>query len=373
MQKVMLVVAQQAAVRREVIEALGGGEYLVLALADRAAALDVALQTPIALLIIDGSPSQPAGLELCRQVRASAKTESLPILLLAESEAENARLKGGDLKIDDVLLRPAIQDELLARVRALLASVKRLQRVLLVAAGDADLRGAIVSQLREEGFLVLAVADEEAALDMAQDNPVSLVVIDRLSLPPDGLQLSRRLRASAQTASVPQLLLVTDELEIAQIVHAGLRVDDFLIKPVVPAELLACVQALLRLDKRNRKKRPIAAAGSPRRPITVAGGGQVLVAEDLRVDVGRRQVIHGDREISLGNTLLFDLLVYLLRNRGTALTREQILQEVWGGEPAGETRTVDVHVHWLRQKLQDDLENPQLVQTVPGVGYRFKE
>ena len=295
------------------------------------------------------------------------------MLLLAEGATEANRLGEGDPKIDGVLQRSAIQDELLARVRSLLPDVKHLQKVLLVAARDVDLRSGIVSQLREEGFLVLATAEGAAALDMARDNPVCLVIIDRPSLQPDGLNLCRRLRECDQTASIPQLLLVTDDIEIAQIAHAGPRVDDFLLKPVVPAELHACVFALLRLDRRTRKKKPAFAAGSPRRPTALAGGGQVLVAEDLRVDVGRHLVTQGSREISLGKSLLFDLLVYLLRHRGTALTREQILQGVWGSEPANETRTVDVHVHWLRQKLQDDPVDPQLIQTVPGVGYRFKD
>ena len=371
MRRVILVAVQEAAVRCEVIEALQGEEYLVLAVADAAAALDAALHTPVALLILDESLSQPGALELCRKVRASAKTVSLPILLLAESQSELVQLIVGDLMIDDVVSRPLLPNELLARVRALLHSVKHLQRVLLVAAQDADLRNAIVSQMRGEGFLVLAVADAATALEVARDNPVSLVILDRLSLQPDGLELCRQLRACTQTASIPQLLLVTDDIEIAQIAHAGPRVEDFLIKPVVPAELHACVHALLRLDKRNRKKR--SAVGSPRRPIASAGGEQVLVAGDLRVDVGRRQVTQGEREIKLGNSLLFDLLVYLLRHRGTVLTRDQIFQHVWGSETAVDSRTVDVHIHWLRQKLKDDPAHPQLIQTVAGMGYRFKE
>ncbi len=107
--------------------------------------------------------------------------------------------------------------------------------------------------------------------------------------------------------------------------------------------------------------------------LVAAGESQVLIAEDLRVDLGGFKVTQGDREIKLGSPLLFDLLVYLLRHRGMALTREQIFQQVWGSESAIESNTLDVHVHWLRQKLQDDPTHPRLIQTVPGVGYRFTE
>jgi len=208
------------------------------------------------------------------------------------------------------------------------------------------------------------------ALDVARDNPVSLIVLDPISLYPDGLELCRQLRACTEAARIPILLLVTSGLEVAQITSSGLRVDDFLVKPFPRAELRACVQTLLRIGRRAMRKKAI--TGSSRRRIAAVGAREILVAGDLRVDVGRRHVTKGDQEIKLGSALLFDLLVYLLRYRGMVLTRDQLLQQVWGSESGVDSHTVVVHIHLLRQKLQDDPAHPRLIQTVPGVGYRFK-
>ncbi len=269
------------------------------------------------------------------------------------------------------LLKPLLPDELRTHVRGLLRRVNHAQKVLLVVGQEADARVAIVHQLREEGYLVLAVADGMMALDAVRDNPVSLVILDPQSLQPGGLELCRRLRSSVETAHIPILMFATSEDEVAQIVHSGPHVDDFLLKPFIRAELRACVQALLRVGTHGRRKK--SATALPRRRIVAAGEREVLVADDLRVDVGRYKVTHGDRDIKLGSPLLFDLLVYLLRHRGIVLTRDKIFQHVWGSETAVDSRTVDVHIHWLRQKLQDDPAHPQLIQTISGMGYRFKE
>lgn len=371
MQRVILVVAHDASVRSEVSQALRGEGCLVLAVPDGTMALDVASHVPIALLIFDPMSPQPGGPALFRQLRALAETERIPLLTLVASTSEIAQVRQPGPQVEDVLLKPFQPDELRAHVQRLLRSELYLQKVLLVVEQDADTRGAIVSQLREEGYLVLAVPDRTLALDVARDNPVSLIVLDPISLHPDGLELCRQLRACTETARIPILLLVTSDLEIAQMMSSGLRVDDFLVKPFPQAELRACVQALLRIGRRSGRKKP--STGTSRRRIAAAGEREVLVAEDLRVDIGQHRVTQGDREIKLGSALLFDLLVYLLRHRGMVLTRDQLFQQVWGSESAVDSRTVDVHIHLLRQKLQDDPAHPRLIQTVPRVGYRFME
>lgn len=368
MQRVILVVAHDASVRSEVSQALRGEDCLVLAVPDGTMALDVASHVPIALLILDPMPGRPV---LCRQLRALAETKRIPLLTLVASTSQIAQVRQPGPQVDDVLLKPFQWDELRAHVQRLLRSERHLQKVLLVVEQDADMRGAIVSQLWEEGYLVLAVPDGGLALDVARDNPVSLIVLDPISLRPGGLELCQQLRACTETARIPILLLVTSDLEIAQIIGSGLRVDDFLVKPFPQAELRACVQALLRIGRQSGRKK--STTGSSRRRIAAAGEREVLVAEDLRVDVGRHQVTQGDREIKLGSALLFDLLVYLLRHRGMALTRDQLFQQVWGSESAADSRTVDVHMRWLREKLENDPAQPELIQTVRGVGYRFKD
>jgi two-component system alkaline phosphatase synthesis response regulator PhoP len=136
-------------------------------------------------------------------------------------------------------------------------------------------------------------------------------------------------------------------------------------KPFTWQEVRARVRALL------RRSEPAEAAEGGRARTGAGEAPRVLQAEDLRVDVDRREVTRGDRAIELP-ARLFDLLVYMLRYRGTVLTRDRLLEHVWGYEYTGDTRTVDVHIRWLRERVEDDPANPQLIQTVRGVGYRFK-
>ncbi len=243
-----------------------------------------------------------------------------------------------------------------------------MQRVILVVEHDAVLRDPITDSLRRAGYLVLAVGNGAMAIDVARHNPISLVILDPPSLQ-NGLDLCRQLRACAETAQVPVLMMVTSEIEIAQLVRLGPRVNDYIVKPFLWEELQACVRALLRGGKRRVRQKLANASPSTE---TVHEQGQVLVADTLCIDVAQHRVTRGDQQIKLGNNLLFDLLVYLVRHRGVALTRDQLLRHVWGSELARDSRTVDVHVHWLRQKLQDEPDHPQLIQTVPGVGYCFK-
>jgi DNA-binding response OmpR family regulator len=163
-------------------------------------------------------------------------------------------------------------------------------------------------------------------------------------------------------------MMANDEMEVARLVRLNLGVNDFIVKPFVWQELRACIRALLRGD-RGRIRYKLAAA-SPKRKTTHTER-EILVADTLRIDLGQYRVTQGGQQISLGSNLLFDLLVYMVRHRGEVLTRDQLMQQVWCGEGAQDRRTVDVHVHWLRQKLHDNHDNPQLIETVPGVGYRF--
>ena len=368
MQKVILAVIPETGVRTGVIGALEGEGYLVLAVSDAALALDVVLHTPIALVILD--LALPDGPALSERLRASALTARLPLLMLLSSPGEEVPRGLHEPGLDDFLRKPFAWDDLRRRVQGLLHSGRYLQKVLLLVERSGDSRAATVSRLQQEGFIVLAAADAARALELARDNPVSLVILDQGSLRRAGADLCRQLRTAPATAAVPLLMLVESEGEMVQLVASDFHADDFLIRPFHWEELRACLHALLRMHRRatGTKRAPVA----PRKRVVAPGGSQVLVADDLCVDVGRFSVTQGGQEIKFGSPLLFDLLVYLLRHRGVVLTREQILQEVWGSEPASVSRTLDVHVHWLRQKLQDDPTHPRLIQTVPGVGYLFK-
>ena len=367
MQRVILLVEYDAALRDPITDSLRREGYLVLAVGDGAMAIDIARHNPISLIILD-PPSLQNGLDLCRQLRACAETAQVPILLMVTSEAEIAQLVRLGPRVNDYIVKPFLWEELQACVRALLRSSRRQQKGILVVEHDAARQDTIAHRLQGEGYLVLAVTNEGMAIDVAQHRPISLVILDSASLQ-SGLDMCRQLRAYAETAQVPILMMVTSDIEIAQLVRLGPRVNDYIVKPFLWEELQACVRALLRGGKRRVRQKLAKASPSTEKAHEQE---QVLVADTLRIDVAQHRVTRGDQQIKLGNTLLFDLLVYLVRHRGIALTRDQLLRHVWGSEFVKDSRTIDVHMHWLRQKLQDDPDHPQLIQTVTGVGYCFK-
>ena len=241
---------------------------------------------------------------------------------------------------------------------------EHVQRTILVVEDDADLRDLITYNLRGEGYFVLTAADGVTALEIARQNPISLVLLDLMLPRLDGLDVCRQLRAKPETASVPILMLTARGEETDKVVGLEVGADDYVTKPFSWKELRARIRALLR-----RGEQATANAAGHHEP--TADESRVLTTGDLRIDVDRREVHRGEREIELP-ARLFDLLVYMVRNKGLVLTRDRLLQHVWGYDYAGDTRTVDVHMRWLREKLEDDPATPLLVQTVRGVGYRFK-
>jgi len=250
-------------------------------------------------------------------------------------------------------------------------------RVVLVVEDDRVEREALSCKLRAEGYFVLAVADGAMALDISYDNPLSLIILDASCFPSSGLDICRQLRSHHETERVPILMIVTNKDEIPSLRREEVHIDDYLVKPFLWEELYACVKTLLRGGGRQRERpRPVRVLLRPSGEMS-SEDGQDLVVGDLRIDVAKRRVVRHGQRIEVGSALLFELLVYLVRHRGMVLTREQLLTHVWGytGTNVNDPifRTVYVHVHWLRELLEDDPERPQLIQTVRGVGYRFKD
>jgi DNA-binding response OmpR family regulator len=239
-----------------------------------------------------------------------------------------------------------------------------VERTILIVEDDSALRDTIAYNLRGEGYVVLTAADGITALEIARQNPVSLVLLDLMLPRLDGLDVCRQLRTKTETANTPILMLTARVEETDKVIGLELGADDYVTKPFRWAELRARVRALLRRGEHTSAASSPSLESSPEER-------RVLSSGDLHIDVDRREVRRGDREIELP-TRLFDLLVYLVRNKGLVLTRDRLLQHVWGYDYAGDTRTVDVHMRWLREKLEDDPANPQLLLTVRGVGYRFK-
>ena len=226
-----------------------------------------------------------------------------------------------------------------------------MKRILLVE-DDPDIALSLRNKLeREGGYAVEVVADGPSGLARASAEPPELVLLD-VNLPGiDGFEVCRRLRKEPETAAVPVIMLTARIGEDDRVRGLDLGADDYITKPFSPKEALARVRAVLR-----RSERAVAE-------------GEALADEPLHVDLASRQVRVESREVSLTRKE-FDLLVELVRQRGRVLTRERLLETVWGYDFPGETRTVDVHVRRLRQKLGAPVD--ARLETVVGVGYRWR-
>jgi len=223
-----------------------------------------------------------------------------------------------------------------------------MKRVLVVE-DDADIALSLRYNLEREGYAVTVVGDGERALADAEKSPPDAVLLD-LNLPGmDGLEVCRQLRRRAGTARVPILMVTARVGEGERVTGLDEGADDYVTKPFAVKEVLARLRAVLR-----------------RVP-----GGESEVLEDgpLRLDLASREVSVEGAAVTLTRKE-FDLLADLLRHRGRVLTRERLLERVWGYDYPGETRTVDVHVRRLRQKLGPAAE--ARIETVVGVGYRYR-
>ena len=238
------------------------------------------------------------------------------------------------------------------------------ERTLLVVEDDAALRETIMYNLRREGYRVLVASDGVTALEVARQQPPALILLDLMLPRLDGLDVCRQLRARPETAHTPILMLTARGEESDVVVGLEMGADDYVTKPFSWNELRARIRALLR-----RGEQPL--AGQSDDVTEGQSDAHVLTAGDIRIDEDRREVFKRDQPIEL-QARLFDLLAYMVRNRGKVLTRDRLLEHVWGYEYNGDNRTVDVYVRWLREKLEDDPASPQLILTVRGVGYRFK-
>jgi DNA-binding response OmpR family regulator len=221
---------------------------------------------------------------------------------------------------------------------------------ILIVEDDKTVRETLALNLRAEGYEVLAAEDGEAGLKAARDGSPDLVVLDVMLPRLDGLTVCRILR---RESDVPIILLTARGTEADKIIGLETGADDYIVKPFSLGEFLARVRAALRRGRGPRE------------------AAEELASGDLRLDLVGRRVYRGEEEIPLAPRE-FDLLAMLLRNRGAVLTRELLLARVWGEDFKGDTRTVDVHIRWLRQKIESDPSDPQRITTVRGVGYRFE-
>jgi DNA-binding response OmpR family regulator len=244
-------------------------------------------------------------------------------------------------------------------------------RKILVVDDEAVLVETIAYNLEQSGYQVITANDGVSALEAVHQETPDLIVLDVMLPGLDGLEVCRQIRRDNETATVPIIMLTAKGEEIDRVVGLEIGADDYVTKPFGRRELLARIRALLRRSDYPTSPGGAAQAGqSPNGQVSGPARGE-LIAGPLRIDQAGRRVNCRGQELEL-QPKQFDLLIYLVRNRGTVLTRDQLLHNVWGYDYVGDTRTVDVHIRWLREKLEEDPANPKLIQTVRGVGYVFR-
>jgi DNA-binding response OmpR family regulator len=224
------------------------------------------------------------------------------------------------------------------------------KRVLVVDDED-KIREIVRSYLEREGFDVAEARDGDGALKAAREWSPDLVVLDVMMPGTDGIEVLRQLRT---TSELPVILLTARTEELDTLVGLSVGADDYVTKPFRPRELVARIKTVLRR-----------AAGPPSRD-----SADRLVFPGLVIDVDAREVKRDGRDVAL-SALEFDLLAALARAPGRVLSRRQLLEQVWGFDFFGDDRVVDVHIRSIRKELGDSADNPELIGTVRGVGYKF--
>ncbi|MHC5021384.1 MAG: response regulator transcription factor [Planctomycetota bacterium] len=226
-------------------------------------------------------------------------------------------------------------------------------KTILIVEDDRSINMGLAKNLKYEGYQVLSAEDGERGLRLAVDRKPDAIVLDVMLPGASGFEVCRSLRRAR--IHTPILILTARDQEVDKVMGLDLGADDYMTKPFSLAELIARVKALLRRSSDFEEE-----------------GEQEYKFADVRVDVRGRSILRKKKDVAV-SPREFDLLVFLLRNSGRALSREEILNKVWGHDYYGTARTIDNFVTKLRQKLEKDPENPKHILTVRGHGYKFQE
>jgi DNA-binding response OmpR family regulator len=231
--------------------------------------------------------------------------------------------------------------------------MERRSTVLLVD-DEESVQKLLTYPLEREGYTVVQARDGEEALERYRETPVDLVILDLMLPRLDGLAVCRRLRE--ERSAVPIIMLTARGDEGDKVLGLELGADDYITKPFSIREFMSRVRALLR-------RAQLSPAGAP---------VEVIEVGDLRIDTTRRSVQARGEAVQL-TYLEFELLRTLASNPGRVFTRKQLLDELWGGSDFRDPRTIDVHVRHVREKVERDPADPELIFTVRGAGYRFRD
>jgi two-component system OmpR family response regulator len=227
------------------------------------------------------------------------------------------------------------------------------EKTVLVVEDDKTLLSVLSYNLSQEGYRVLTAADGATAVDTARKEKPDLIILDVMLPQMSGFEVCRILR---KEMAMPIMMLTARDEEVDRVAGLDLGADDYVTKPFSMRELLARIRARLRRTEAEARTQ---------------GEESLIKLSDLEIDVSRHQARVAGKAMDL--TLKeFDLLTFLARNKGLVFTREQLLEKVWGYDYPGDTRTIDVHISWLRNKLESDPEKPTRLITIRGVGYKLE-
>ena len=233
-----------------------------------------------------------------------------------------------------------------------------MTRTVLVVDDEPTLRETLAEAMRADGLRVMTAADGREALERFRSDPPDLVLLDLMLPQVSGIEVCRILR---RESAVPIIMLTAKDSEIDKVVGLELGADDYVTKPFSLRELLARIRAQLRrLDT--------ATTGSGAEPDAPRLGHEPLRLGAVTIDLAGHRLMRDGEALPI-KPKAFELLSFLVRNPGQVFSRDQLLERVWGYDYAGETRTVDVHVHWLRSAIEADPSQPRYLQTIRGTGY----
>ena len=225
---------------------------------------------------------------------------------------------------------------------------------ILIVEDEDTLREMLQYNFETEGYDVITSADGRTAIALARSETPDLVILDVMLPEVDGFEVCRTLR---QEMTTPILMLTAKEEEIDKVLGLELGADDYMTKPFSMRELKARVKAMLR---RSSMSQPKAEDETP-----------IITSGDLTIDLSKHLVSVGDTVIEM-KPKEFDLLAYLADNKGHVFSRDHLLDRVWGYDYVGDSRTVDVHIRWLREKVELEPSKPKRLLTVRGIGYKFE-
>lgn len=231
---------------------------------------------------------------------------------------------------------------------------------ILVVDDEISLQETLAYNLKKQGYNVTTTGDGAEAIELAREIEPDLIILDVMLPGLDGFEICRILRREMIT---PVLMLTARDDEIDRVVGLEVGADDYLAKPFSMRELIARVKAMLRRVRLDREEVSLREAAKPK-----AG---IMVFDNLSIDMTRREITVDDEVVPF-KPKEYELLTFFAQHQGQVLSRELILERVWGWDFIGDSRTVDVHVRWLREKIETDPANPERIITVRGAGYRFE-